>query len=197
MPKSNARPTSRPTSNPEVVQKPRSEWNDRAHVTLSRLFNQEQRRMEGDGLCECITAHVLLTLEFIDTHRSQLAYTPQFLRNEERVSASVFLYGVWRRAKRRAVKPPVGMSRQLTDFASVYFPNFIPLLRIEYLRMLRDATTANEIAQHGLTRLAAAYLEGAKDDAEREIRRLGGTLDLTIIDRRENRHDTTLALTNF
>jgi hypothetical protein len=153
--------------------------------------------MEREGLCESLTAHELLTLEFIDTHRLQLAYTPRFLRSEERVSAGVFLYGLWQRANRKAASPPVGTSRQLTDFATVYFPNFIPMLRIEYLRMLRSASSASEITHHGLTRLAAAYLIGAKDDAEREIRRLGGSLNLTIVDNRERRMECAGSLPNF
>lgn len=170
-------------------------WNDKAHVSLSRLLNEDQKRGAYSGI-EAIDA---LTLEFIDTHRLQLSHTPRFLRSEERISASVFLSSVRRRAKRRTARLPVGTSRQLTEFVTVYFPNFIPILRIEFLKMLRHASSAEQIIQHGLTRLAAAYLEGARDDAEREIRRLGGTLDVTIIDHLETRVEpaTTLCYTSF
>lgn len=197
MPKSLARPTSRPTSKLNAKPMPQPAWDDRAHVALSRLFNQEQRRMEREGLCEDIAGHELLTLEFIDTHRLQLAFTPRFLRSEERVSAGVFLHSLWQRARQKAASPPVGISRQLTDFATIYFPNFVPILRIEYLRMLRSASSADEIEHHGLTRLAAAYLNGAKDDAEREIRRLGGNMHCSIVDSGEARVEQIEALPHF
>lgn len=197
MPKQSTRPISRPTSKLNPDPTPQPTWNDPAHAVLTGLFNQEQQRMERECLCDGIAAHELLTLEFIDTHRTQFAFTPRFLRSEERVSAGVFLYGLQQRAKRKSVAPPVGISRQLTDFVTVYFPNFVPILRIEYLRMLRGASSAEEIVQHGLTRLAAAYLIGARDDAEREIRRLGGKLSLTIIDAYEVRISNVEALPRF
>lgn len=194
MSKPSTRPTSRPTSKLNPKPMPQPIWDDRAHVALSRLFNQEQGRLERQGLCDGIAAHELLTLEFIDTHRTQLAYTPRFLRNEERVSAGVFLQRLWRRTKQKSGSIPVGISAQLTEFATVYFPNFVPILRIEYLRMLRTASSADEVEYHGLTRLAAAYLHGAKDDAEREIRRMGGSLHCSLIDSVEIRIETRSAI---
>lgn len=186
MPKPFKRPTSRPTSKsiPQPV------WDDPMHAVLSYLFNQEQRRLERQGLCDGIAAHELLTLEFIDTHRTQLAYTPRFLRNEERVSAGIFLQRLWRRTNQKSGSIPVGISVQLTEFVTVYFPNFVPILRIEYLRMLRNASSSDEVEHHGLTRLAAAYLHEAKDDAEREIRRMGGNLHCSLIDSVEIRIET-------
>lgn len=165
-------------------------WNDKAHVSLSRLLNEDQKRGAYSGI-EAIDA---LTLEFIDTHRLQLSHTPRFLRSEERISASVFLSSVRRRARRKTARLPVGTSRQLTEFVTVYFPNFVPLLRIEFLKMLRRAVSPEEIVHHGLTRLAAAYLEGARDDAEREVRRLGGTLDITVVDQIETRIEAASSL---
>jgi hypothetical protein len=156
--------------------------NDKAHAFLSELLNEAEEWAVRNGYCEAINAHEFWTLQYIETCGEMLTYTQVYLENEERVAARVFLYNLNRTVTMQQYsKRFSGAALQLATHTHYYFPNFVAILRLSYLNMLREAKDASEIQWHGITRLAVAVLPGARDDARREIRRRGGNPNALLI----------------
>jgi hypothetical protein len=150
------------------------DWNQKAHQYLTALLNDAEDWAVRDARCVAIEAHEFWTVEYIQVHGSIQKYASWYVESEERIGADVFLSNI-RKSKigRKLGQMPKGTAEQLMRFPTVYFPNFVPILQIEFLRLLRTAEGTDQIAWHGIARMAAAYISGAQNDLDRELRRRG------------------------
>lgn len=150
------------------------DWNQKAHQYLTALLNDAEDWAVQDAHCVAIEAHEFWTVEYIQVHGSIQKHASWYVESEERIGANIFLSNI-RKSKigRKLGRMPKGTAEQLMRFPTVYFPNFVPILQIEFLRLLKTAENPDQIAWHGIARMAAAYISGAQNDLDRELRRRG------------------------
>ncbi len=157
-------------------------FNDKAHVIVQDVLDYAEERHVREGTCTAQSAAQYLTLDYIATCRDFMFHATQYLENEERVGADLFLAKLPRgRLKDRFERNRVACAWQLATQTRRYFPDYEPLLRLAFLHVLRSVDDTNTIRWNGVVLLAAASLPGVLTDIRRELRRRGIKYDVTLV----------------
>jgi hypothetical protein len=157
-------------------------FNDKAHVIVQDMLDYAEERLVRDGICTPANADEYLALNYIKTCGDFIQHSAQYLENEERIGADLFLAKLTTGALRsRFERNKRICALQLSANARLYFREYQNLLRLASLHVLQTAKDWQTIRWSGVVLLAAASLPGVLTDVRRELRRRGMTYDVTLV----------------
>lgn len=157
-------------------------FNDKAHVIVQELLDLAETTIVRKGICTLENASRYLAIDYIGTCGDFIEHSVQYLENDERIGADLFLAKLATgRLKARFERNSLACALHLTRNTTTYFPEYLPLLRLALLHVLRSTTDAQSIRSNGVVLLASASLPGVLTDVRRELRRRGRDHDLTLV----------------
>ena len=160
----------------------RATFNNNAHAIISEVLDEEEMRLFRADICPPHEASEYLTLDYIKTCSKCLEHSVMYLQNEERIGSDIFLAKIARgKVKRRFDLNARVCAEQLAAHTHVYFSEYLPTLRLTYLKILSETADVGTIMRNGVVMLAAASLPGVRTDIRRELRRRGYPYDRTIV----------------
>jgi hypothetical protein len=157
-------------------------FNDKAHVILQDMLDYAEEKVVRLGLSERCNAVEYLALDYIKTCAEFIEHSTQYLENDERIGADLFLAKLakgplaarFERNKRMC-------ALQLSTNTRMYFPEYPKLLRLAMMHVIQSAADAQAVRWNGVVLLAAASLPNVRTDVRRELRRRGMDYDVTLV----------------
>jgi len=157
-------------------------FNDKAHVILQDMLDYAEQRVVRNGICTPDNAVEYLALDYIKTCGDFIEHSAQYLENDERIGADLFLAKLSTGTlKTRYERNKRACAQQLSTNTPLYFPDYHKLLRLALLHVLQSAADAQTVRWSGVVLLAAASLPNARTDIRRELRRRGMDRDVTLV----------------
>lgn len=157
-------------------------FNDKAHVIVAEIFDENERRLVRQGRCQPHEAMDYLTVAFIKESGEFLNHGTCYLENEGRIAADLFLWYLPKtKVKARYLRNDRICALQLHWHTHYYFHRYHPLLRQATLKLLANLPDIAAIDRNGVLHLAARTLPGVRTDINRERRRRGAESDRLIV----------------
>lgn len=157
-------------------------FNDKAHPILAELLDEAEERLVREGVCELEQANEWLAARYVAVCGEFLEHAAVYLESEERIGADLFLFELAKdTTKRRFARNAKACAIQLATHTTIYFPNYLKVLRLLYLHALRTTETLDELARSGVLRLAVGTLPGVLADVRSELRRRGAKFEPLLV----------------
>lgn len=165
-----------------------------ANRILVELLAQTEHRMVAHRRCRADDANQVLTLAYIKTCAKYHYGASVYLPSEERIAADSFVFRCIGNGMKSKFERHVGKcAAQLANHTSLYFPDYLTLLEMQFMAFMASKPTLIEIQMSGLVRQSVGTLhrDMALNVVRRECRRLGLDYDKLFIpdDVYEQRHN--------
>jgi len=146
-----------------------------ANRVLVELLSETERRAVANRRCHSGDVNQMLTLAYIETCCGYHYGASVYLPSEELQAANSFVMQCIGRGMAR-FKPHVGRCAvQLANHTPFYFPDYLTLLEMQFMKFMASKPTLLQIQMSGLVRQAVGTLhrDMALNVVRREWRRLG------------------------
>jgi hypothetical protein len=155
-----------------------------ANRVLIELLEEVERRAVEHRRCHADDANQWLTLAYIQRCAEYHSGASVYLPNEERLAADSFLFQCIGKGMKTKFEKHVGKCAvQLSNHTSLYFPDYLTLLEMQFMAFMASKPTLLQIQLSGLVRQAVGTLhrDMALNVVRRECRRLGLDYDKLFI----------------
>lgn len=155
-----------------------------ANRVLIELLEEVERRAVAHSRCNADDANQWLTLAYIQRCAEYHSGASVYLPNEERQAADSFLFQCIGKGMKAKFEKHVGKCAiQLANHTSLYFPDYLTLLEMQFMAFMANKPTLLQIQMSGLVRQAVGTLhrDMALNVVRRECRRLGLDYDKLFI----------------
>lgn len=157
-------------------------FDQKAHSILSELLDNTEDWLVRHKECEPQSANDRLAYDYIMRCSGVIRGATTFVANDERIGTQQFISDLrGASTKTRSIRSRTTTTAQLMKFPHIYFPNYLTVLQLTFLRELPNLKTRSIILLSGVVKLAAANLPGVRSDVRRELRRRGDERNALIV----------------
>jgi hypothetical protein len=172
-------------------------FNPAANGVLVALLSETEKRAVANRRCRADDVNQWLTLAYIERCSEYHFGASVYLPNEERLAAESFLFQCIGKGMARFRNHVGKCAVQLANHTSFYFPDYLTLLEMRFMKFMANKPTLIEIQMSGLVRQAVGTLhrDMALNVVRREWRRLGMDEDKLFIP--EDVYQQRVAASNY
>ncbi|GLQ79285.1 hypothetical protein GCM10007881_28030 [Mesorhizobium huakuii] len=157
-------------------------FDNKAHEIIASVLDNAAEHLVQTARCKPTETDEYLTLAYIAECSSVIKNGTSYLEVDEIIGAELFLeHFASGKSRTSFMRNDRKCAKQLAAHPNVYFPDYLTILRLAYLRVLNAADDATSIRANGTLMLAAASLPGVSTDIRRELRRRGLTYELSLV----------------